>query len=191
MAKKKIISINKIQELADNISVSDSKIKWNDIDIDIKNALMPNEAIGFAKSASEICFSENGDYIPEMLKFAIGYATITSYTNLELPEFLNDKYKIVMYTDLVSKITEVIDKDQYESLMYAVDERIEYKLNANIDYMNRQIDTLYIKAEELFANFSNMFSGIDIEEFKNIMTELSQNKLDESKLMEAYMKYKK
>lgn len=190
MARTKKTITNQIQNIADKINSSVVPIEWNTLNVKVKQSLGLNECIEFAKNASELCFSKDGDYMPEMLKFSIGYTTVVMYTDLVLPEDLNDKYKIVTQTDIINRITEVIDKVQYESLMYAIDERIDYKLNSNIDAVSRQIDILYGKAEDTFTKFSEMFAGIDVDEFKNIMTTISQSKLDEGKLMEAYLKYK-
>ena len=191
MARKKINKISKIQEIANSIAYESGMIEWNGIEITIKTELNMNECIEFEKIASENCFSELGEYLPEMLEFTVGIATVLTYTDLELPDNIEDKYKIIMCTDLVDSIAAYINKEQYGRLMSCLDERIEYKITSHIDTIRRQVDELYLNAESLFSRISEIFEGINPEDLRTMISAVGANGVDEEKILKAYLSQKK
>lgn len=191
MARTKKIKVSKIQEIANNITPIINKIEWNDIEIEIKNTLSVEECIRLVKNATDNCFTDDGEFLPEMLAFSIGVSTIAVYTNLELPDSTEDKYKVITYTDLMEKITSNINQLQYEDLLHAIDDKVEYKTKTNIEAIRVQVNELYFKAEELFNQIAETFSQSGMEDFKTMISAVANHEVDEGKIMEAYLSHSK
>lgn len=182
----------KIQEIVNAIQPVVSTIEWNGITIKIKDRLTISDIVSFTYKVSELCFTENNsEYLPEVMKFAIGIETIEYYTDLELPESTDDKYKLVAQTDLVEHVVEHIDQVQYADVVAAADEKTSYKADSAISMARKEIEEIYLAAKSLFDKISEAFSGLTPDDFKTMVTTISNNGLDEAKLMEAYLNHKK
>ena len=174
------------------IQPNESVIDWNGITIHIKSNLSVSDIITFTHRVSEFCFIENNsEYLPEVMKFAIGIETIEFYTDLELPESTDDKYKLVTQTDVVEQIVEHIDQAQYADIIAAADEKVNYKVDSAISMVRKEIEEIYIAAKSMLEKISESFAGFTSDDFKNMVSALSNHNIDEGKLMEAYLNHKK
>ena len=182
---------NKIQKIVDMIPPIEKIIDWNGITIHVKSRLTINEIVSFAHRAVELCFTDTHDYLPEVLRFAVGLETINFYTDLELPESIDDKYTLITQTDLIECIIDCVDKEQYEEIVTATDEKLNYRADSAIAESRKEVEEIYSAAKTLFDKISEAFSGLDPDDFKNMVTAISANGIDESKIMEAYLTHKK
>lgn len=143
---------------------------------------------------AESCFSEKGEYLPEMKDFALRLFTILGYTNINLPaayelntESINDIYKIIYLSGLYELILENINWPQFDEIKRSIDERITYLIRVNLNDLKSEIDKAVSGISEISDSLEDVFNNISIEDIEKIASAIDGNKIDESKLMAAYL----
>lgn len=146
------------------------------------------------QKVSEACFSSNGEYQPEMKDFAMRLFTILGYTNVSIPtvdtqdlESLNDIYKILYLSDLYEIILGNINWPQFEEITRAIDEKINYLKSANIDGIKKEIDKAMSGISGISDSLEKVFDNISSDDIEKIASAIENNKIDESKLVAAYL----
>lgn len=191
MARTKKIT-NPMEDIMKKVSQTTKTIEWNGIQIEVKNRLSLREVSSFVDSASSICFTNSDEYVPEVFDYAISVVTIGLYTNFSLPESVEEQYDVIMFTDIMDKITECIEAvDQYASIVDSVKERIDYKINSNISIIRNQAQELFSSVENLLSKLSETFGALNNEDIQNLVSNLAAKDFDEEKLMKAYLENKK
>lgn len=192
MARTKKTEINPIENILKDLVPKTKSIDWNGITIEIKNSLGIKDASIFASTVADICFTNSEDYIPEVFGFAVGIATLAVYTNFKLPELIDDQYSLITFTDIISKVTECIEAtDQYADVIEAAKERIDYRVETNVNIMRRQAAELFESVESILLKLKDTFSGIENEDMQGLIKTLASGAIDEEKIMKAYLENKK
>lgn len=100
----------------------DKTIRWNGINIDIKNMLTLIDTIRFVDDVMYACSKgDDGPFVPEMIDFAFRLHIVLAYSNVELPKDLEDQHYILYSTDLYDCICDNINHAQFESLKKTID----------------------------------------------------------------------
>lgn len=190
MSKNNMISISSMDKIMKNIEESVT-IDFYGEELIIKKYLSFDEMIKFVNEIVNGCFDgEQGIYMPEVKDFLTDINTVLYYSNVRLPEDIRHRYDILIKTDLVEIIKQSIDYGQYDSMMYAISEKIDSRLNINEQLFNNKISIAMSSIETLTNNIKDLFDGIDADDIKNLLNALNNNAFDEEKLVEAYMKSK-
>jgi len=179
-----------IDEFASSISAENGKLSWNGFDITVKPRLTMAEVSGFTAIVTDLSFDKDGSYVPEVYDFVIGLATVMMYTDLQLPKNVEDQYKLLTFTDLYCQITDMVDADQYSSIVQSALERIQNKERENADALRKQTADVINSVETLVKKIEDVFGGVDAEGMKGIAQALSTGKIDEEKIVEAVLKNK-
>ena len=120
---KKVESDNSLRNVIEVASKVETKtIEWNGININVKDKLSIPDVSRFVAIASDICFTNSGDYLPEVYNYALYVATITVFTDFKLPESVEEQYNLIMYTDITSVILDHVNSKIYEELVGCVKE---------------------------------------------------------------------
>lgn len=187
MKKIKKVSVNAFEKAMNDNYVPFSEIEWNGITITVKRNLSFGEMMEFVESVVQLCFANDTDrYIPEVKDFAIKTLVLEKYTNINIPQSIEKRYEFVSFTDVVQAVLSNVDKMQFNEIVQAIDTKLEYMSNANIEAVNRQVTALYATLQELESQFSEMFSGLDRDSVTKLVNAIIDNQLDEEKLMKAY-----
>ena len=142
----------------------------------------------FVSFVSEVCFTSLEEYVPEIFEFAVSVATIEKYTNFKMPESVEDKYSLVMFTDIVSKVTECIDAtEQYANVVDAAKEKIDYKIETNINLVKKQINELFTAMQSVLGKLDSAFQEVGSMDIRSMMENLKSEGLVESELLENYV----
>ena len=167
-------------------------VDWHGIEIEIKPMLSYLEVILFIDGVVGACFLEgDNSYLPEVKDFAINSFLITSYTNIELPEDLEEKYLYVTRSDIFGLIFDVIDGVQFKQIISAIDEKIKYLADSNIQALQKEVFELYGIVDNITNQLEKMFSDISSDDMTQFMSALVDGKIDEAKLIDAYFKKEK
>ena len=186
----KKISISAIDKVLKNTEYNDTEvIQWNGLDIVVKKRLSLSELAGFAASVAGNCVSKDaGEYRPEFYDFLIANNIIEYYTNISMPEDAEKRYAMICaIRPLISEILTNIDKEQYGNLINAIDLKVAYIANSNIDAALRKVNDAYESLNEFVKSTAEMIEGVDPELLNNFITSVSENGIDEGKLMSAYL----
>ena len=193
MAKtKKVESDNSLKNVIEVASKVETKtIEWNGININVKDKLSIPDVSRFVAIASDICFTNSGDYLPEVYNYALYVATITVFTDFKLPESVEEQYNLIMYTDITSVILDHVNYKIYEELVGCVKEKVDYKVKLHISSIQEQSEKLLSSVEEMITKFESIFGSISPDGITDMIKAFSGGGVDEEKIMEAYMKNKK
>jgi hypothetical protein len=192
MANKiKKVSINAIEKAVKENYSPVKTIDWNGLEIVITPTISLKNMLGFVKDVSENCFTEdNGAYLPEVKDFAVKNAVIAYYTNLTLPTNTEKCYDLIYTSGLADIIITHINQKQFNDITNAVNSKIEHLANANIDSVNKQMNNIYAAFENLQTNMEELFSGVDNDDLKGLVSAISNGQFDETKIVEAYLNKK-
>lgn len=192
MARTKKTEINPIEKVMQDVAQKTKKIEWNGITIEVKNRMTIRELSTFVASATDICFTSSEDYLPEVFEYAISIATLISYTDFNLPESIEEQYDLVAFTDIVAKVVECIEApEQYASAVDAVKEKIDYRVETDINLVRKQAAELFTSVENMLTKLNDVFGGIESADIQGMVKAFSDGKIDEEKIMKAYLENKK
>ena len=103
-------------------------IKDKEYEIQVKNNLSVNEFNGICNSIVNGCFDKNNTYIPYLKNHLIKVYTIDYYTDIELSTNTDENNALCDNFGIVNTILENTDFEQYNAILYAVDEMIEMRI---------------------------------------------------------------
>lgn len=188
MAKSNKNNTNIIDGILKTVNPTTKTLEWNGVNIEVKNRLNIKEVSEFVSFVSEVCFTSLEEYVPEIFEFAVSVATIEKYTNFKMPESVEDKYSLVMFTDIVSKVTGCIDAtEQYANVVDAAKEKIDYKIETNINLVKKQINELFTAMQSVLGKLDSAFQEVESMDIRSMMEKLKNEGLVESELLENYV----
>ena len=125
----------KITNIPTEIKTTKTEITINKevYNIEVKNNLSINEFNGMCSSIVNGCFDKNNTYLPYLKNQLIKAYTIDYYTDIELSKNSEENSALYNNFGIVNIILEVIDFEQYNAILYAVDEMIEMRIK-KFDY---------------------------------------------------------
>lgn len=185
-SKKVRISNNKIESII-KAQCSETDVSWNDIEFTVKNSVPLKSILEIAHNASSNVFSESGVYAPEGGVILMRCGILEHYTNLELPDSLEARYDFVMRTDIIPAVTAFIDGEQLRLLEEAVEERIAHKRDVEVKGVERRVQEAAKALDESVAKIAGVFEGFGKEDMARMLSAIEGGKLDEEKLVRAYM----
>ncbi len=190
-SKMKRISVNALEKCVGDGMQNTVDMAWRDITITITKRLGLSDMMKFVDSVANLCFSEDGTYLPEIKDFATRCNVLEMYANFTLPANIEKRYELVYACDAYATIMGVIDRSQFDVILAAIDDKIDNRAQANVEAINRQMNELYAAFEDLQNRLSSTFDGIDKDMMTQLIEAMSGKELDEEKLMNAYLKEKK
>lgn len=116
-----------------NTSYFELKIEDNYYNVQVKNNLSVNEFNGMCNSIVNGCFDKNNTYLPYLKNQLIKAYTIDYYTDIELSTNSEENSALYNNFGIVNTILEKIDFEQYNAILYAIDEMIEMRIK-KFDY---------------------------------------------------------
>lgn len=158
-------------------------IYYNGEAIVVKRMLSLKEVIAMVEGVSETCFDQStGDYHPENKDFAIRHSIFKLYTDVELPDDVEQKYDFVYKCDdLINAILEEVNKQQFNAICRAIDDKIRSMVNANVAEFKRNVDAFTRSVDEIGEKMNEVFEGVSKDDLKNIINILSGAAFDMEK----------
>lgn len=163
-------------------------LEWNGVQISVKESLRLDEMLGFMKQYAARCFSEDGEYLPEMRIAAFRITTLEYFTDAVLPEDIHQAFDLAMMTDLYESVTAKINPDYFTFICDAASEKVEYLADLNADALRRKVDEAVTAVTELVGKIGDLFADVEKEDMKTLASAMATGKLDEGKMIKAYMK---
>lgn len=188
MAKKeKRVPINKLESIMNPVTVTVPLDGTTDVNVVIRRTLPLSDVLQFVADVVAACIdSETGEYTPEILPFAIKANVLTTYANFNLPSNVEKQYELLYNTTAVDQVMSHINMAQYEEIVHAINQKIDFACSAMTSTVVGQVSALAQRMED-FANKSDaLFSDVNSEDMSALMRNLSSiDKVDERALVHA------
>ena len=190
--KSKKISITSFDKIMRSENTPIEIIEWHGIDVTIRKTLPLKDALIFVDTVAKSCFeSDTGAYMPEIKVFAMKCCILEMYANFTLPSNVEHKYDLVYNTDAVDTVLQYINMRQLNELTDAISEKVDNMAQANIENINKQMNDIYTAFNELQNHFGQILSGVNPDDVSKLVQSITDGKLDEDKLVQAYMAHNK
>ena len=188
MAKcEKRISINTMDKIIKERFSNTVTEQWCDIDVRIKKTLSFTEMMEFVNDVVLSCFQEDGGFVPEVMDFVIKSNVLSKYANFSLPDNLEHRYEIINKTDVVDMVCSKINNTQLNEIVASINHKVKFLCDSNAMTIKRQVNDLISAFNDLQTRTAGMFDGVSAEDIAKLADVLSSGKLDESKIVEAYL----
>ena len=188
MAKKeKRVSVNAFETVMKRDFENTETFDWHGVEVTVRRVLPLREVLAFVNSAANSCFtSDTGDYVPEARDFAIYSNVLERYAYFTMPANMEKQYELIYGTDAFEAVREHIDPAQFQSICRAIDEKVRYRTQTNIEGVQKQIDELSAVCGRIQERLSEAFDGVSKEDIGTLVKALGEHGIDEEKLVKAY-----
>lgn len=185
------ISVNAFEKAVGENYNKAEIVEWNGLEVEIRKNLTLGEILLFARCVTEACFDKDMiDYKPEKKDFAIRTLTVLFYTNISLPKDVYKQYDLIYGSDIFETIIANINRDQFRTLVDAIDDKIANAADSNAALLNKQMNQLNDAFHELEEQAAGIFGDITSDDLKNLVDALADGGIDEEKMMKAYIENK-
>ena len=193
MAKKENrISVNAFERVVKSYEQAgvewspDIVATWNDLNVTIHRVLPLKDMMAFVERVARSCFDvDSGEYLPQAKDFAIRSNILDSYANFTMPKDLDLQYRFIYATDAVDFVLEHIDRRQFNEIVRSIDAKIEYNIRRNVEAMEKRVDDAVNAVMNFLRQFGGLMDGVTKEDVSNVVNAVSNDSLDEEKLVKA------
>lgn len=188
MAKVKKISINAFEKtIKENFENTVTK-DWFGIPVTITKTISFEEVVSFVAEVVDNCFLDDGRYIPEAMQALIDCGVVRHYTNISLPANLSSAYELVMQSGIIDFIMSEINYSQYNNIVLAIRDKVEYACESNAAEFNKAIEKMTVSMNEIQEATKDLFSKISPDDVQKIMGMYGDERSIEERVVEEYIK---
>lgn len=188
MAKVKKISINAFEKtIKENFENTVTK-DWFGIPVTITKTISFEEVISFVAEVADNCFLDDGRYIPEAMHALIDCGVVRHYTNISLPANLSSAYELVMQSGIIDFIMSEINYSQYNNILLAIRDKVEYACESNAAEFNKAIEKMTVSMNEIQETTKDLFSKISPDDVQKIIGMYGDERSIEERVVEEYIK---
>ena len=181
------ITIDEIKNAIANDFSPEVEVDWRGITLCIKKCLSLETMMTFVSDVVASCFAaDTNEYLPEIKDFSTRCCILENYANITLPKNLSDKYELVYSSDIVSFVVQYVEHGQFNSMLAAIDRKIEHQAQNNIEALNKQMNEVVTGLSALEQNLSGIFNGVDNDTIAKIAGAIADGNFDENKLVKAF-----
>lgn len=192
MAKnEKKVSINSLDKVIKENFTNKANAEWHGLEVSIKHNLSFTEMLEFVNDVVMSCFQDNGDFVPEVMDFAIKSNILSKYANFSLPDKLEHRYEIIYNSDAVDFVCQNINMQQLREITASIDRKISYLCNTNVMNIQKQMMELVSAFENMQQKTADMFANFTPDDLTKIMGALDENGFSEEKVVRAYLEQTK
>lgn len=185
--KSNRISINKLESVVQNNTVTVPMDGNPDTEIIIRRVLPLQEVLQFVEDVVSSCVDEEtGQYIPEIQAFTVRASVLTRYANFTLPKDPEKQYHLIYNTDVFQQVMGHIDRVQYDEILYAINERIRHNVAMTESALSARMTELTAKLNSFIDSSEEMFGAVEGNDMAALVKNLANaGNIDEGKLVEA------
>lgn len=190
MAKKeKKVTIGEFKNVMKENFENIITIDWHGVEVQVKKTISLVEMMSFVNEVVESCFDDEGDYMPEIMDFAIKSNVLTRYANFTMPDNLEARYTMIYVSDAVHAVYSLIDADQINEILGAIDRKIDFLCSGDIAYARNQLRAVVAKFDDMQDQFGEIFDGLSAEDLSNMFKATNTGSLDEVELVKAFVEH--
>lgn len=164
---------------------------WFGVSVTVTPTLSLTDMLEFVNNVVESCFSDDGEYIPEVREFAVRRNTLEKYGNFRMPTDVHKCYDLLYGTDAFEWIKGYINEAQYADIMVAVEDKIQFRLDSMVDSLRVKMEEFLGAMNALQEQTKHVFDGMSDEDMKKLVGAIEHGGMSEEKLVAAYLDQKK
>lgn len=191
MEKANRIDASTLIEIVKNISEQTAEFEWNDMNVVVNRVLPMKDMMEFVDYVTKTCFSDDGEYLPEVKDFAIKSCLLEMYANFDLPTDLPTRYAVIYNSDIVDAVLNCIEGRQFGEIVNAIEQKIANLAQANVQMVYAQMNHINDEFENLQNNIAALFTGVSQDDLKKLVNAVSNGNIDEGKVVQAFVSQKK
>lgn len=104
MEKVNRIDASTLVEVVNKTEEQTTEFEWNGMSVVVNRTLPMETMLEFVDYVVKTCFSDDGEYLPEVKDFAIKSCLLEMYANFDLPTDLPTRYAVIYNSDIVDGI---------------------------------------------------------------------------------------
>lgn len=186
MEKVNRIDASTLVEAVNKITEQTTEFEWNGISIVVNRTLPMETMLEFVDYVVKTCFSDDGEYLPEVKDFAIKSCLLEMYANFDLPTDLATRYAVIYNSDIVDAVLNRIEGRQFGEIINAIEQKIANLAQANVQMVYAQMNRINDEFENLQNNIAALFTGVDQDDIKKLVNAISNGNIDEGKIVQAF-----
>lgn len=192
MAKVKKVSINAFEKaIKENIAPNVSTEEWCGLEITITNTISLKDMMSLVAEVADNCFMDDGRYIPEVMQPLLDCGVVERYTNINLPGSLEARYDLVMRSGILDFILPKINSNQYNDIVVAVRDRIDYMCDTNVTEFRNSLTEMVTSMNMLQEKTAELFGNINPEEVHSLLDAFGDSKAVEERVVDTYIEKQK
>lgn len=158
MEKANRIDAVTLMEAVSNIAEPTSSFEWNGMEVVVNRVLPMNVMLEFVDYVVKTCFSEEGEFIPEVKDFAIKSCLLEMYANFDLPKDISERYAAIYNSDIVDVVLNHIEGRQFGEIINASIKSTVTESSAAIRAAGENTQTLGDRFGGLATKFASWLS---------------------------------
>lgn len=186
MEKVNRIDASTLVEAVNKITEQTTEFEWNGMSIVVNRTLPMETMLEFVDYVVKTCFSDDGEYLPEVKDFAIKSCLLEMYANFDLPTDLATRYAVIYNSDIVDAVLNRIEGRQFGEIINAIEQKIANLAQANVQMVYAQMNRINDEFENLQNNIAALFTGVDQDDIKKLVNAISNGNIDEGKIVQAF-----
>ena len=188
MAKnKKKITVNTFEKVAKEHFGNEVIVDWYGVEVTVTPTISAVEMMNFVDDVVESAFLEDLGYMPEVFDFVVRCNVLTRYANFSLPGNIEKRYELVYGTDAFETVVQKVNPGQYDEIVRAAKEKIEYKLDTSAAAVTRDAERMIDTFGDIQNQFESLFSGLSGDDIKKMVSAIGDKSVDEERLVKAYL----
>ena len=188
MAKnKKKISVNTFEKVAKEHFGNEVIVDWYGVEVTVTPTVSAVEMMNFVDDVVESAFLEDLGYMPEVFDFVVRCNVLTRYANFSLPGNIEKRHELVYGTDAFETVVQKVNPGQYDEIVRAAKEKIEYKLDTSAAAVTRDAERMIDTFGDIQNQFESLFSGLSGDDIKKMVSAIGDKSVDEERLVKAYL----
>lgn len=164
---------------------------WHGCEITVKRYISLESTMRFVDSVVSVCFSDGGEYMPEIMDFAIKSKVVEEYSNVSLPDNIEHRHKLIYGTDIVESILDNVSEAQVREIVSAIGKKVDHIRNENAARARADVDRLVASFESINSHMEDIFGAIDGSGLSSLIGAIQNGRLDEEKVVSAYLAQRK
>lgn len=188
MSKPKTISITALDKILKE-APRERVVDFHGNDLRIKYEVDFADTVRLVDGVVASCFGdEEYAYRPEVMEFALRFGIVSTYTDMRLPDDTEHKYHILFSTDLVDVVSSAVNPEQIKCVRAAIDRKIDYLVHTDIMSARMELAKITAKVDAIAESIQHLFENVSSNDVSAALSAITAGGVDESKLMEAYLR---
>lgn len=161
-------------------------ITWCGRKVAVRRFLPFADMMSFVDGVVSGCFAKSDNrYLPEARDLFFRCSIVGFYTNIVLPDPIEEKNQILYGTNIIDMILQNIDMGQFRAIMDGIDKKIDHLVNTDMKRIEEEAQRAVKEITDLCEALKETFSDIGGEEMSAFMEAVTKMNFDEKALIEA------